>query len=52
MFLKSDDDKGEEEEEEQEEEVEATAVLGWQLAVSRMVRTAADGELSTLGDRN
>lgn len=44
--MKSDDDK----EEEQQEEVEATAVLGWQLAVSRIVRLLL--EKRTLSDRN
>ena len=43
--MKSDDDK-----EEQQEEVEATAVLGWQLAVSRIVRLLL--EKRTLSDRN
>jgi hypothetical protein len=44
--VKSDDDK----EEEQQEEVEATAVLGWQLVVSRIVRLLL--EKRTLSDRN
>lgn len=44
--MKSDDDK----EEEQQEEVEATAVLGWQLVVSRIVRLLL--EKRTLSDRN
>ena len=44
--MKSDDDK----EEEQQEEVEATAVLGWQLVVSRIVRLLL--EKRTLSDQN
>jgi len=44
--VKSDDDK----EEEQQEEVEATAILGWQLVVSRIVRLLL--EKRTLSDRN